>query len=109
MKHTTCRLGTALLAVIVLLAFCTPALRAATPGTSVPKEEIVYGVLETDGSVRELHVVNHLDTTGITQPHEDFGSYREVRSLSSPDPLKFDGTSVLVPAGAPRYTYQGTL
>lgn len=70
-----------------------------------PKEEAVYGILEHDGSVRDLYVVNIFDGGAIT----DYGSYSEIRNLTTSEELVRDGDKITINTAAEKFYYQGTL
>ena len=70
-----------------------------------PKEEAVYGILGHDGSVRSLYVVNIFNGGSIT----DYGSYSEVRNLTTSEKLVRDGDKITIETDAEKFYYQGTL
>lgn len=80
---------------------------AASSGNGVPspKEEAVYGILEHDGSVRDLYVVNIFNGGAVT----DYGSYSEVRNLTTSENLIHDGDRITIDTTAEKFYYQGTL
>jgi len=75
---------------------------AASPS---PKEEVVYGLLNYDGSVQNLYVVNIFDGGSIT----DFGNYEKVKNLTGNEPITVYGDMITVNTTADKFYYQGYL
>ncbi len=71
-----------------------------------PKEEIVYGILNSDGSIGGVFVVNILTGGGALT---DFGNYVSVRNMNTTDPITQSGGAVSVTTSANRLYYEGTL
>ncbi|HOJ81013.1 MAG TPA: hypothetical protein PK767_00205 [Clostridiales bacterium] len=69
------------------------------------KEEAVYGILDHDGSVKDLYVVNIFNGGAIT----DYGDYSEVRNLTTSENLVQDGDKITIDTAADKFYYQGTL
>lgn len=78
---------------------------AQAGGAPSPKEEVVYGILGPDGSIENLYVVNIFSGGPIT----DYGSYSEVRNLTTSEKLQKNGDQITASASADRFSYQGTL
>ena len=76
-KSAQSRSVAAILIVIMLLSFMSPAVTTAT-AENTPKQEVVYANLEADGKVSKLYVVNvfELDDGGQVT---DYGDYRSDR------------------------------
>ena len=91
-----------ILAAVLLIALSVPAYAADSP---TQKEEVVYGILNTDGSVDHVYVVNRFESGTIT----DYGDYTEVRNLTTADPLTVNGDEITAGTGADQLYYQGTL
>ncbi len=87
---------------ILLLINITPTSAKNTPST---KEEVVYGLLNHDGSVKNLYVVNIFDGGSIT----DYGRYSEVRNLSTSEKINKNDDEITINTQAARFYYQGTL
>ena len=79
---------------------------SSTSDASSPKEEAVYGILEHDGSVKDLYVVNIFNNDGSIT---DYGSYSEVRNLTTSEKLVSDGDRITINTTAKKFYYQGTL
>ena len=90
------------LAAVLLVALSVPAYAVDSPSQ---KEEVVYGILNTDGSVDHVYVVNRFESGTIT----DYGDYTEVRNLTTADPLTVNGDEITASTGADQLYYQGTL
>jgi hypothetical protein len=90
------------LAMIVITTF------AAIAQAPDPKEETVYVVLQPDGNVKDLYVVNAFELTApgmIT----DYGTFSEVRNMSTKDEIRYEDGKVSVTAPAGRFYYQGNM
>ena len=91
----------------------TPDVVLATQGTSpkaagVQKSEMVYGMLDANGSLHDTYVVNRFiaDTPGTA---EDFGAYAQVANLSTTQTLKCTDGKVSLDIAEDPFFYQGTL
>ena len=91
------------LALSLLLA-AVPAL-AEEPAVSSVKEEVVYGMLEADGTPSELEVVNIFAGGDIV----DYGAYSAVKNLTGSEPIIRNGDQITLHTDAARFYYQGTL
>lgn len=69
------------------------------------KEEVVYGILNYDGSVKNLYVVNIFDGGYIT----DYGNYEKVKNLSGIEPIEISGDMITANTKADKFSYQGYL
>jgi len=85
----------------LLLTLIIPVSAANTPS---PKEEVVYGLLNTDGSVKNLYVVNIFDGGNIT----DYGNYTDIRNLTSSEKINKNGDEITINTTADKFYYQGT-
>ena len=97
------KLAPFLLSAILLLALATPA--AAADGAPTRKEEVVYGILGLDGSVKDIYVVNIFNSGTVT----DFGDYADVKNLTNTDPVTQNGDEITVKSHAEKLYYQGSL
>lgn len=79
---------------------------AAEPNT--PKEEVVYINLNTDGTVREINVVNifDLDENGTII---DYGKYQSLRNMTTTDTINYSDGTVTIDAAAGKLYYEGKL
>jgi len=70
-----------------------------------PKEEVVYGMLNSDGSVSAIHVVNVYESGTIL----DYGTYSKVTNLSTSDALSVNGDAISAVIDARRVYVQGDM
>jgi len=91
-----------LLAAALLAATAVPAFAA---DTLTRKEEVVYGLLELDGSVGSVYVVNSFQGKKIT----DYGNYGEISNMTSSEKITRSGDKITVNTASDRLYYQGTL
>jgi X-X-X-Leu-X-X-Gly heptad repeat protein len=96
------KLTTAVLITILLAGFAWPANAADEPSR---KEEVVYGILNPDGSVKNVYVVNIFKGGKIT----DYGNYTEIRNLTTSEKINQSGDLITVETGADKLYYQATL
>lgn len=86
-----------------------PAVQAAAADSAavnaVQKEEVVYGILNADGTVNNIYVVNIFDGGTFT----DYGNYTEIKNLTDTNKLTQNGDVITMQSGAKRFSYQGTL
>lgn len=70
------------------------------------KKEIVYGRLDSDGSMSGIYVVNHFEVTkaGLIT---DYGDYTKVDNLTDTNPIHIANGLVSFNAGEGNYYYQG--
>ncbi len=95
------------ISIIIALSLLLVSLAAAAESAApAGKEEVVYGLLNTDGSVNGLTVVNILTGGGRLT---DYGPYTAVQNLTGTEPLTQNGDEISVGTTAERFYYQGTL
>lgn len=70
-----------------------------------PKEEVIYGILNPDGSVRSIHVVNIFDGGKIL----DYGDYSEIRNLTTTEKINRNGDVITIDTTSDKFYYQGTM
>ncbi|BCN29177.1 coiled-coil domain-containing protein [Anaeromicropila herbilytica] len=70
------------------------------------KEEVVYGILNNDGSVNGVYVVNIFDQKGNII---DYGNYSSVRNMTSKDGITLDNNKVTFANTQDKLYYEGTL
>lgn len=94
----------ALMVVVIMTLSINNSVYAAEQNSG--KEEVVYGILNTDGSVNGVYVVNIFDQKGnIT----DYGNYSSVRNMTSKDALALDNNKVTFANTNDKLYYEGTL
>lgn len=72
---------------------------------SSKKEEVVYAMLQDEGSVSGIYVVNSFHGGTIT----DYGSYTDVRNLTTEDEIVTDKDKISISTDAEKLYYQGNL
>lgn len=90
-----------ILCTIILLGSATPMALAA----SSAKGEVVYGILNHDGSVENLYVVNIFNGGDIT----DYGVYNKLSNLTTRDALNQTEDEITISTDANKFYYQGNL
>ena len=70
------------------------------------KEEVVYGMLNSDGSGHQIYVVNIFDNKGEIIDH---GDYSGVRNMKSDDEIKMDKNKITVNNTHDKLYYEGVL
>ncbi|MDD6050434.1 MAG: hypothetical protein PUC00_04060 [Clostridiales bacterium] len=106
MRSFTRRTAAALLSTLLLVHLLPASAFAAQENT--PKEEVVYINLLSDGTVKEINVVNifDLDETGQIV---DYGDYASVRNMTTTDAIGYENGVVTIGAGAGKLYYEGRL
>ncbi|NMB41443.1 MAG: YhgE/Pip domain-containing protein [Firmicutes bacterium] len=89
---------------LVLAVACTLVVPAFATSTPTQKEEVVYGILNPDGSVENIYVVNSFEGGLIT----DYGNYSEVSNMTTSEKLIQNGDTIKIKTSADRFYYQGT-
>lgn len=90
-----------ILSTTILLSAATPIATAST----LSKEEVVYGILDHDGSVKNLYVVNIFDGGDIT----DYGIYNRLSNLTTKDNFNQVDDKITISTDSERFYYQGDL
>ncbi len=81
---------------------------SAFADTKSIKEEVVYGMLEADGTPKSVVVVNIFNQTEEKQI-TDYGNYKDVLNVTDLAPLTMQEDAVSFSSSTPRFYYQGTL
>ena len=99
-KFLACAVALAL--IVAMIPFKA---KAETP---TAKEEVIYINLNTDGSVKDITVVNifDLDADGKIL---DYGRYESIRNMTTTDELGYANETITVDAKAGRLYYEGKL
>lgn len=95
------------LAVLMCLSLTMPA-AAAEVQENTPKQEVVYINLNSDGSVKDITVVNIFDMNEGGQ-FIDYGDYTALRNMTSNDEIHFENDTVRIDSAAGKLYYEGTL
>ncbi len=101
MKQTKKLLSGVLAAMII---FSSIAMVFASENSSA-KEEVIYIMAKADGSIKHVYVVNIFNGGEIT----DYGSYSDVKMLTTNDEIKVNGDNVTFSSLADKVYYQGTM
>lgn len=91
--------------ILVIILLITYTLQVSAANTPSQKEEVIYGLLNLDGSVKKLYVVNIFDGGAIT----DYGDYSEIRNLTTSEKINKNGDEITINTKADKFYYQGTL
>ena len=89
------------------LGLCAPvyAAESSAQTNTNSKEEVVYIMLDAQGNVDSVNVVNIFGKGEIT----DYGDYSSVKMLTSTNPISQDNDAVTFVSDQDRLYYQGTL
>ncbi len=100
---------TALLAVFILL-FSFSAMAQASEIKDITKDETVYINLDSNGSVKEILVVNHIDTP-TAGTYIDYGNYSSIDNITGKEVPEVEGDKITweLPAYEDGFYYIGTL
>lgn len=98
---------TALLLAVLLMVSALP-FSASAAAENTPKEEVVYINLNTDGSVKEIVVVNIFDLDEDGQII-DYGKYESLKNMTTTDKISYDNDTVSINAKAGKLYYEGKL
>ena len=86
---------------ILLFSVVLPA--SAADRLPSQKEEVVYGILGLDGSVKNVYVVNIFNSGDVV----DYGEYTKVENLTNADAITQNGDEISVNSSTDRFYYQG--
>lgn len=89
---------------LVFAMLFTSLISASAVGTSSPKEEVIYGILNSDGSVKDLYIVNIFNGGEIT----DYGSYSDILNMTTSEKLSQNGDQITINTNANKFYYKGT-
>jgi putative membrane protein len=102
-KHIGKRFMAVMLTAIIAVSSPTFVQAAEQSGN---KEEVVYGILNQDGSVNGIYVVNIFDYKGdIT----DYGDYSSVRNMTTQDNITLDEDKISVTNTSDKLYYEGIM
>lgn len=102
MKKCAKQVTALLLAGVLLTGNSTAALAAQSPSE---KEEVVYAMLDSNGNVTGVYVVNSFSGGDIV----DYGDYAAVRNMTTTDEIHSDGDKISLSTEADKIYYQGNL
>lgn len=87
---------------VLLLSLMTSVFAADVPSA---KEEVVYGILNLDGSINNLYIVNIFNGGAIT----DYGNYTDIRNMTTSEKINQSGDKITITTDSDKFYYQGTL
>lgn len=96
-----------ILVFVLLLSLAVPVIAYALQ-ENTPKQEVVYINLNSDGSVKNITVVNIFDLSEDGQII-DYGDYTALRNMTSNDEIHFENETVRIDTTAGKLYYEGTL
>lgn len=105
-RKLTGKITAVILSVLMVFTMFPMSVTAAEKNT--PKEEVVYVNLNTDGSVREIVVVNIFDLAD-DGTIIDYGEYQTVRNMTTTDKVNYSDNKVSIDAKEGKLYYEGTL
>ena len=71
------------------------------------KDEVIYTLLNSDGSKREVYVVNSFENA--QGEIVDYGSYESVRNLTTDDAIDISGQEIRINTNSENLYYEGSL
>ncbi len=96
--------------IIVVFVFCLFVSPKTFAQNTTSKEEVVYGILNPDGTVKEVVVVNSFDVKSATQLLDYTSGYSSVTNLTNGEEITVNGDTVETTATeAGRFSYSGVL
>lgn len=93
---------TYLLTILLIMALSVHTFAVEAPQS---KEEVVYGILDNNGNLNEVYIVNSFQGGSII----DHGDYSKVLNLTNNRPLDYKNKTVSFKNEAETFYYQGTL
>lgn len=90
-------------AVLIIILIFTVSLTTFAEEIASQKDEVVYGILNLDGSVKNIYVVNIFEDNKII----DYGEYKEVRNMTTSEKIDQKGDKININTSANRLYYEG--
>lgn len=106
MRKNSKKFLTSTLTVILSVSMLSVPVNASSENTT--KEEVVYINLNTDGSVKEINVVNIFDLAGEGEI-VDYGRYVSVRNMTTTDKINNLDNEITIKTNADKLYYEGRL
>lgn len=94
-----------LIFILIFLLLFTPVISVSADDIPSQKEEVIYGILNLDGSVNNLYVVNVINGGAVT----DYGDYSDIRNMTNSEKLNQDGDKITINTSPDKFYYQGTM
>lgn len=86
----------------------TPEASGASSSPVSSKEEVIYSILNSDGSVKDVYSVNILEVNSAG-PVSDYGCFSAVKNLTNTNTLDYSDGKVSVIAEEGKFYYQGDM
>lgn len=94
------------MALILAAVLCfSQGIYANAQGLPTEKEEVVYAMLNSDGSVDGIYVVNSFTEGSIV----DYGDYEDIRNLTTTDDIRMENGTIQIETQEDKLYYQGNL
>lgn len=91
--------------VLILNLLFTSVISISAEGIASPKEEVIYGILDLGGTVKNLYAVNIFNGGSIT----DYGNYSEIHNMTTSEKISRKDDQITISTNANKFYYQGTL
>ncbi len=110
MKHKSLKSKSFVVLLVVMFLSSVVVAPMSIASSSIAKEEVVYGILNANGSVDEIIVVNSFDVLGKTKITDYTSGYETTTNLTNGEEIKASGDTVeLVATQEGRFSYNGVL
>ena len=96
------KLLSGVLALVIIFSSITTVLAEQN---DLRKEEVIYIMAKSDGSVKDIYAVNIFNGGDIV----DYGNYSDLKILTESDELKVDGQEIKLSSSADKVYYQGRM
>lgn len=93
-----------IISLICLLVLMASSTIKAEEVQKVGKSESVYSVLEANGDIREMYVINHIRGSKV-----DYGTYIDITNLTSQEEIKMEEEKISIPQKKDGFYYQGSI
>ena len=103
-KNNAARMTACLLTVLMVFGICLP-VSAADSESTTSKEEVIYAMTNAAGMIKNVNAVNIFGSGS----HTDYGSYTDVKMLTTDDALDKNGDTITFSTDAEKVYYQGTM
>ncbi|GAB2532449.1 YhgE/Pip domain-containing protein [Gracilibacillus alcaliphilus] len=96
------------LLLIMISMLTLPTITVSAEENQPAKNEVVYTILQPDGSQKEMYVVNSFEEVGNGEI-TDYGAYTDVKNLTDLSEINLNGDKVSLAAEQDNFFYQGNL
>lgn len=91
--------------ILILTLISSVPLASSAEEVASQKEEVVYSILDLNGSVKNIYVVNIFEDKNII----DYGNYKNVRNMTTSEEISQKGDKISINTSADRLYYEGTI